>query len=70
MMIHKVIVEKQCGCFKKSGEAPIREFDNKDDALIGANAWKDEMNETFCDKHRFDVVESGDDLVITVGMRG
>lgn len=69
-MIHKVIVEKQCGCFKKSGDAPIREFDNKDDALIEANHWKDHMNETYCEKHVFNVVEQGDDLMITMSMRG
>lgn len=68
-MAHKVIVEKQCGCFKKSGDGPIRHFDNKDDALIAANSWKDEMNETYCDKHLFNVVESGDDLMITMDMR-
>jgi len=66
---YKVIVEKQCGCFKKSGDIPVRHFDNKDDAMIEANSWKDEMNETFCEKHLFNVVEAGDDLMITMEMR-
>jgi hypothetical protein len=46
----------------------VKAFDNKDDALTEANDWADEMNETFCRKHRFNVVEEGNDLVITMAM--
>lgn len=67
-MAHKVIIERQCGCFKKSGDEPIRHFDNKDDALMEANSWKDEMNDIYCKKHVFSVIESGDDFMITMGM--
>ena len=65
-----VKIEKECGCFKRSGMPTIKAFDNKDDALIEAGEWADEMNETFCKKHNFTVVEEGNDLVIKVAMNG
>jgi hypothetical protein len=46
----------------------IKAFDNKDDALVEAQDWAEEMNETFCRKHRFAVVEEGNDLLIKVEM--
>jgi len=63
-----VKIEKECGCFKRSGMPTIKAFDNKDDALIEAGEWAEEMNETFCKKHNFTVVEEGNDLVIKVAM--
>jgi hypothetical protein len=63
-----VRIERECGCFKRSGMPRVKAFDNKDDALVEANDWADEMNETFCRKHRFVVVEEGNDLLITMAM--
>jgi hypothetical protein len=63
-----VKIEKECGCFKRSGMPTIKAFDNKDDALIEAGEWSDEMNETFCKKHSFTVVEEGNDLIIKMVM--
>ncbi|MDQ1298945.1 MAG: hypothetical protein QG558_1484 [Campylobacterota bacterium] len=63
-----VRIEKECGCFKRSGMPTIKAFDNKEDALAEANNWADEMNETFCHKHRFSIVEEGNDLLIKVEM--
>lgn len=68
--MYKVIMEKACGCFKRSGEEPVKEFENKDDALIAANAWKNMMNDDYCGKHTFNVMEEGDDLLIVMQMRG
>jgi hypothetical protein len=65
-----VKIEKECGCFKRSGMPTIKAFDNKDDALTEAGEWAEEMNETFCKKHNFTVVEEGNDLVIKVAMNG
>ena len=63
-----VKIERECGCFKRSGMPIIKAFDNKDDALIEASEWSDEMNETFCRKHSFTVVEEGNDLIIKMVM--
>jgi len=61
-----VTIEKECGCFRKSGIENNQKFDNKDDALIKAMNLSKEMNQEFCQKHEFNVVESGDSIVIKV----
>lgn len=63
-----VKIEKECGCFKRSGMHTMKTFDNKDDALIEAQDWAEEMNDTFCKKHNFTVVEEGNDFLIKLGM--
>lgn len=63
-----VKMEKECGCFKRSGMESTKTFGNKDDALIEAKAWAEEMNETFCQKHNFTIAEEGNDLIIKVEM--
>jgi len=63
-----VKMEKECGCFKRSGMESLKTFDNKDDAMIEATQWAEEMNETFCQKHNFSIIEEGNDLIIKVEM--
>lgn len=65
----KVMMEKQCGCFKDSGEAAEKSFDSKDAAMTEAMAMAARMNEEFCQKHEFSVTEQGDDLIVAVAMR-
>ena len=63
-----VRIEKECGCFKRSGMPTVKAFDNKDDALSEAQEWSGEMNDTFCRKHKFNVVEEGNEFIIKVQM--
>lgn len=63
-----VKMEKECGCFKRSGMESVKTFENKDDAMVEAQEWTAEMNETFCQKHNFSIVEEGNDLIIKVEM--
>jgi len=63
-----VKIEKECGCFKRSGMESTKTFHSKDDALIEAKEWAAEMNDTFCKKHNFAVVEEGDSFIIKVEM--
>jgi len=66
-----VQIEKECGCFKRSDFEAVKTFDNKDDAMLYAAELCSDMNETFCRKHHFSIVESGSDtLTIAVGMNG
>ncbi len=66
----KVHVEKECGCFKKSDFTNDMAFESKDQALMQALEMTKEMNEAFCQKHEFEVVESGDVISIRVEERG
>jgi len=65
----KVIVEKECGCFKKSNFKNNIEFTTKDSALIEAIEMAKEMNSTFCKKHEFTVKEDGNNISILVDER-
>lgn len=62
--MHKIIVDKQCGCFKREGMPAEKSFESKDDALIHASEWVKEMNETFCKKHSFTLIEEGENFRI------
>lgn len=62
----KVSVSKECGCFKKSDFENNAEFVNKDEALIEATKMTKHMNEEFCQKHNFTLVEDGSQFSIVV----
>lgn len=59
-----VKMEKQCGCFKRSDMKEEQTFETKEEALQEALAMCEDMNETFCQKHNFSVVEEGDTMLI------
>lgn len=66
-----VKMEKECGCFKRSDFESSKSFKSKDEALLYAQQMCEDMNETFCSKHRFGVVESGEkEMMITLQMNG
>ncbi len=62
----KIIVEKECGCFKKSDLQNNLSFASKDEALLKTLDMRDIMNEDFCGKHNFKVQEVGNDFVIAM----
>lgn len=61
-----VVVEKECGCFRDSDFINNEEFASKDDALLKAQYMLDHMNNEFCGKHKFELSEQGDDMVISM----
>ncbi|AXX93515.1 hypothetical protein CPU12_12735 [Malaciobacter molluscorum LMG 25693] len=63
--MHKIVVSNQCGCFKRSDLKNNISFESKDDALEKALEMKNTMNTEFCGKHEFQVVEFGDNFVIS-----
>lgn len=64
-MFH-VVVEKLCSCALKNNLEQIRSFDTKEEAEEHAYEWADNLNNTYCGKHGFDVVEVDDNFVISV----
>lgn len=65
--MYKVIVEKQCGCFKRSGHEAETSFESKDDALLHASERKEFMNTEWCGKHNFFVAEENNHFIIKMG---
>jgi hypothetical protein len=61
----KVTISKVCDCFIKSELKANLEFDSKEEALNYALKLKNNMNENFCSKHKFDVLKIFDDYIIS-----
>jgi len=69
--MYNVIMEKECGCFKRSDFQSMKSFESKDNALIYAQELCEDMNETFCQKHRFNVIETSEtEMMISLSMNG
>jgi len=64
--MYKIVVEKECGCFKKSDFKNNIEFSSKDDALLKTMEMKNHMNEKFCGKHTFKVQEVQNNFIIAM----
>ena len=63
----KIIIENECGCFKKSDMQNGESIGNKDDALMKSLDMVNIMNNEFCGKHDFKLQEVGEDFVIAMG---
>jgi len=62
----KIIVERECGCFKRSDFTAYTEVETKDEALLKSIEMKETMNNEFCEKHNFEVQEEGDTFKIVM----
>ncbi len=65
-----VKVSKECGCFKKSDFENNAEYVDKDEALMQAQKMTKIMNDDFCQKHNFTLIEDGSSFTIEVAERG
>ncbi|MDQ7044146.1 MAG: hypothetical protein Q9M40_06350 [Sulfurimonas sp.] len=63
----KIVVDRECGCFRRSNLENNLELDSKDAALEKALEMVESMNEDFCDKHSFTLQEAGDTFLIKMG---
>ncbi|MCF6331137.1 MAG: hypothetical protein L3I99_06275 [Sulfurimonas sp.] len=62
----KIIIEKECSCFKKSNMVNNEAIKSKDGALLKGIEMVNTMNDDFCAKHNFKLLEVENDFVITV----
>ena len=60
----KIVVEKECGCFRRSELENNIELASKDDALMKALDMVNEMNSEYCAKHKFSLEELGNSFII------
>ena len=65
-MSHHIVLERLCSCAKKAGMEQIRSLDTKLEAEEHAYEWADSLNNSFCGKHGFDIVEVDDNFVISL----
>jgi len=69
-MLYHVVIEKLCLCALKSQTQQIRSYENRDEALQEVHEWAEELSNSFCGKHAFDVVEVDENFVISVESGG
>lgn len=67
--MNTIIVQKECGCFKRSIYENNKSYESKDEALLQANRMVNHMNTKFCQKHTFEAIEENNDILISVNMR-
>lgn len=67
--MYTIQIEKECGCFKKSGMENNRTFETKEDAIAAARVMECRMNQEFCFKHFFEAVDYGDKIIIHSTLR-
>ena len=67
--MYNILIEEECGCFRKSGLKNNVEIDSKDKALEYAINTKNSMNEDFCGKHNFMLSEVSDNFVISFAQK-
>ncbi|WP_345975852.1 hypothetical protein [Sulfurimonas sp. HSL3-7] len=65
-MAHHIVLEKLCSCARKQRVEQIRTFESREEAEEHAYEWADALNNNFCGKHGFDIVEVDDNFVISV----
>ena len=64
--MYKIVVEKECGCFKKSALENNVVIESKDDALMQSLDMVNQMNSEFCGKHSFKLLEVEKNFVIAM----
>ncbi len=64
--MHRIFIEHECGCFKKSNLENNIILDTKDDALLQALNMSNTMNSDFCGKHEFQVIENNNNFLIGI----
>ena len=64
MNMFKIVVDKECGCFKRSDLQNNVEVASKDEALMKSLEMINHMNGEFCGKHKFKVEEVDNTFLI------
>ena len=67
--MYTIEMEKECGCFKKSGFDSVMNFETREDMINKARVLECRMNQEFCMKHFFEAVDYGEKVVIHMSLR-
>jgi len=67
--MYTIEIEKECGCFLKSGFEKVTTYETREDMYNKARVLECRMNQEFCMKHFFEAVDYGDKIVIHSTLR-
>lgn len=62
-------IEKECGCFVKSGFTNNMTFETRQDMINKARVMECLMNQQFCMTHFFEAVDYGEKIIIHSSVR-
>jgi len=62
--MYTIELEKECGCFTKSGWPKVQEFETREDMINKARVLECRLNQEFCMKHFFEAVDYGEKIII------
>lgn len=66
--MHKVDIEKRCGCFNHDHTDLPRMYDSKEAAELDGLRLVNHMNTNYCKKHRFHLAMAEDGYMIRVDL--
>ena len=61
---------KECGCFTRGGMVNNQSFASKEEAKAKADELMEDIEDTFCRKHCFELVEHDSGYTVNVTMAG
>jgi hypothetical protein len=67
--MYTIEIEKECGCFKKSGFEKTMTFESREDMYNKARVLECLMNQQFCMTHFFEAVDYGEKIIIHSSVR-
>ena len=67
--MYTIEIEKECGCFNKSGLQKVMTFESREDMYNKARVLECRMNQEFCMKHYFEAVDYGEKIIIHSTLR-
>ncbi len=67
--MYTIEIEKECGCFVKSGFTNNMTFETRQDMINKARVMECLMNQQFCMTHFFEAVDYGEKIVIHSSVR-
>ena len=59
-----LIMQKECGCFKKSSYESKQIFQTNTEAFEVAQSMCEDMNKNFCQKHKFTIQNNNNEIII------
>jgi hypothetical protein len=68
--VHHVVLETLCACARKALTEQIRSFETRAEAEEHAHEWAEALNNAFCGRHGFEIVEVDEHYVISVEQGG
>ena len=66
--MYTISFTKECGCFTRGGMVNNQRFASREEAKAKADEMMEDIEDTFCQKHHFELVEHENGYTVNVMM--